>query len=194
MTRISDAKSILTLDNGGTGYNVLQIPTGFYIIPAPPMSEITYDDASASLLPSIYILQRNVVRFFKGEGYVYGKKDVSNTGASVILELHNNVYVYIGNSIIIFRSNAPIKKLVSDVGNSAVLYDYAVDKSNNYYLLQELVVVNHSQVTQPMDLYTQFYNKHIETSHMDVLYRTTQNASASTMKKEFNNIRKYTIE
>lgn len=51
-------------------------------------------------------------------------------------------YVYVGNSVKEFTTNAKIVEYVSPVGNNCVPYPYALDTEGNYYLMIEDKVIN----------------------------------------------------
>jgi len=62
-----------------------------------------------------------------------GGEEMENT--SFLLELNNNVYVYVGPLVYSFKSLYKITDFISSVGNSHVVYPWAVDTQNNYYLM-----------------------------------------------------------
>ena len=62
----------------------------------------------------------------------YGRKYDGNT---ILLNIKNNEYIWIGEVIISFESNSKIVEYISPVGNNDVPYPYAIDVNRNYYLL-----------------------------------------------------------
>lgn len=66
----------------------------------------------------------------------YGRKWDGNT---ILFDIGNNKYLWIGEKIMEFETDVPIKFFVSPVGNSCVPYPYAVDERNIVYLLVENV-------------------------------------------------------
>ena len=68
----------------------------------------------------------------------HGKKFDGNT---ILLNIKDNKYVFIGLNIFSFQSEFEIIKYVSPVGNSGVPYPYAVDNNNNFYLMIEDVMI-----------------------------------------------------
>jgi hypothetical protein len=67
-------------------------------------------------------------------GGAYGKP---YDGNSILLEMTDNSYIFIGDFIFSFKSLAPIIYYNSPVGNNDVPYPYAIDKENNTYLLTD---------------------------------------------------------
>ena len=55
-------------------------------------------------------------------------------GNSILVNLDNDKYIWIGEEIKMFKPKSKIKKFVSPVGNSDVPYPYAIDSDNRYYL------------------------------------------------------------
>jgi len=82
-------------------------------------------------------------------------------GNSILLELTDGKYVFIGHSIFEFTPQFEIVKYVSPVGNNNVPYPYAVDTNGNYYLMIEDVIL--SQVPDDQDPYTWYYNTRLIT-------------------------------
>jgi hypothetical protein len=62
-------------------------------------------------------------------------------GNSILLELEDNEYEFIGKNIFSFTPLANIIHFVSPVGNNDVPYPYAIDVEGNIYLLMEHVVL-----------------------------------------------------
>jgi len=52
-----------------------------------------------------------------------------------------NKYMHISKKISSFDSIGNITSFISFVGNSQFIYSYAIDEFNNYYLLQENVIL-----------------------------------------------------
>ena len=71
-----------------------------------------------------------------------GKWDLHNDydGNSILLEIADKQYVYIGEYVYKFVSYNKIIKYISPVGNSEVVYPFAVDDDNNYYLMIENII------------------------------------------------------
>ncbi len=58
-------------------------------------------------------------------------------GNSILVEIEDNQYVFIGMNIFKFNSLGKINYYLSIVGNSCVPYPYAIDEYNNIYLMIE---------------------------------------------------------
>jgi hypothetical protein len=66
-------------------------------------------------------------------------------GNSILLHLSCLDYVYIGDKIYTFTARAKIIEYISPVGNNDVPYPYASDTAGNIYLLEENVILLHTE-------------------------------------------------
>tara|TARA_B100001250_G_scaffold409116_1_gene432823 strand:+ start:656 stop:1453 length:798 start_codon:yes stop_codon:yes gene_type:complete len=91
------------------------------------------------------------------------------TGNSILLELGENKYVFIGKFVFSFKSYSPIKKYVSPVRGSDVSYPYAIDIDDRYYLMIEDVVIEKIPNIKLFDNepYNYYYN--ISKNNNDIL-------------------------
>lgn len=85
----------------------------------------------------IFIGKSPLIAMTKDSG-ASGKKFDGNT---LLFELSNGKYIYIGSEIYTFSSICKIAKFISPVGNSDVPYPYAIDKENNKYLFIEYKIL-----------------------------------------------------
>ena len=77
-------------------------------------------------------------------------------GNSILIHRSNNEYIFIGHKIFIFQALDKIHVFISPIGYNAISYPYAIDESNNYYLLKEDVILkNCPMVKNP---YSQYYD------------------------------------
>lgn len=90
----------------------------------------------------------------------YGRRFYGN---SLLLEMDRakGIYLFIGERIFTFQSEAPIIKFLSPVGNNDVPYPYAVDRKGNYYLMIENVVlpISKEALLENSDPYRGYYYK-----------------------------------
>lgn len=84
-------------------------------------------------------------------------------GNSILLEIDQGKYIYIGDTIYSFetRNNEKITKYYSPVGNSQVPYPYAVGENNTYFMLDKKSLPN-SFLDLKKDAYGQFYGHTVE--------------------------------
>lgn len=80
----------------------------------------------------------NMTNFSGGHGFEFD-------GNSILLELNENQYEFIGDKIFSFTSLNKIVDYISPVGNSDVPYPYAIDENGNVYLLIENVVLKSTE-------------------------------------------------
>lgn len=62
-------------------------------------------------------------------------------GNSLLFLIKDNLYMFIGDNIYTFETTDEIVKYISPVGNNDVPYPYGIDKSGNYYLVNEHVIL-----------------------------------------------------
>lgn len=72
-------------------------------------------------------------------------------GNSILLHLHDNTYLFIGDTIFSFVSYANIVEYISQVGNNDVPYPYAIDIDGNIYLMIEDVVLKQNTKIKKYD-------------------------------------------
>lgn len=104
-------------------------------------------------------------------GY-FGKKYDGNT---LLVNVGKNQYTYIGGSIFSFTSKASICTYESPIGNNEYAYPYAVDELQNYYLINEDVIMHtsdetHNDIKQGMSPYSYYYeNRKFPTKEMIII-------------------------
>lgn len=103
------------------------------------------------------ILVLNYEKIFIGKSPEHGSKFDGN---SIIVQINELEYVYIGESIYYFEAFSPIKNYVSSVGNSDVPYPYAIDTNGYYYLMIEDIVLTDYPYADNEDVDP--YNYHYE--------------------------------
>lgn len=148
-------KTYLTQDNGSEPFKV-EITNNHVVVYNQPRKNdfdvyqhlITYDAVRVFVGKSPL---NDTTAFSGGHGDKYD-------GNSILLELPNNLYVYIGCSMFSFTPKARIVSYVSPVGNNWVPYPYAVDELNNYYLMIEDVILTNTKTildgdAEPYDYY-----------------------------------------
>lgn len=89
-------------------------------------------------------------------------------GNSILLHINDNNYIYIGEKIYSFTSNAKIVKYISPVGNSDVPYPYAIDSENRVYLIVENVILGEYNSDKYDDPYSQYYSEYRFTKYKGI--------------------------
>jgi hypothetical protein len=119
----------------------VKLPPKFYMTKEKEQYKFAdyYSELVAQFQPRRIFIGVSVRSDLTKNTFEYGKKI---TGNSILLEIANNSYVFIGESIFSFKSIAPITKYVSSVGYNDTPIPHAIDKRGNYYLLLDGVVVN----------------------------------------------------
>ncbi len=82
---------------------------------------------------------------------------------TILIELANNEYVYIGMDIYKFTAKAKILNFSSSGGKAGVDYAFATDENKNIYLLLDYIIlekynINYDEYEDPYDYYYTFYH------------------------------------
>lgn len=85
----------------------------------------------------------------------YGRKFDGNT---ILFDMGDNTYMFVGDRVSLFKSNSPIVRFVSPVGQNDVPYPYALDESGTYYLIVESVKVKSLEISKDSDPYLWYYD------------------------------------
>lgn len=98
----------------------------------------------------------------------------SFNGNSFLLKLNDSACIYIGEKIMLFNTIEPIVSYHSPVGNNDVPYPYAIDKSGNYYLIIEHVMMKSTHemenfLADGKDPYTYYYQANLITGDIGVV-------------------------
>ena len=145
----SKSKTYYTHDNGGRPFKVVVEDKKVYVYKYKK-----YDETTNSFLYSEKPIKYEKKNYFKCKNIFIGKSPKNKstilsggygakfTGNSILLQITQNKYVFIGDKIFSFTSKSEIKKFVSPVGNSDVPYPYAVDADGRYYLMIEDVIID----------------------------------------------------
>ena len=90
----------------------------------------------------------------------YGRRFYGNS-LLLAMDTAKGIYLFIGERIFSFQSEAPITKFLSPVGNNDVPYPYAIDRKGNYYLMIENVVlpISKKALLENSDPYGGYYYK-----------------------------------
>ncbi len=136
-----------THDNGGNPFKVIHDPSnhsinvfGNYEYDATTYQKNIYSNPYKKIWIGKSLMD-DMTKFSGG----YGKKFDGN---SILVEVSENTYVFIGDKIFTFKTQYPIKKFLSPVGNSDVPYPFAIDTVNNIYLLVEDIIITPTKKNQ----------------------------------------------
>jgi len=102
------------------------------------------------------VLEEAVERIFVGTSPEHGK---GFNGNSLLLKKSKNQYIFVGDSIFSFESEAEICKFSSPVGNNDVPYPWAADVDGRCYLVIENTVLS---AVPEGDPYEYFYGDDFE--------------------------------
>lgn len=166
-----NAKSYLIHDNGGRPFKVVIYKStsnkqivDIYKIDDILNNKLTYNTKIISYIPTKIFIGKSPKNEMTSFSAGYGPKFDGN---SILLCLNDktNEYVYIGEEIYSFKAKNTIKTYVSPVGNNDVPYPYAIDNSNNYYLMTENTIINMNNISDKKilnDPYEYYYNNEVQ--------------------------------
>jgi len=75
------------------------------------------------------------------------------TGSSILVEAKKNNYVFIGNKIKTFRTIEPVVEFHSIMGNSSVVYPFALTSNYTYLMLYNVYLERRTDDMDPYDGY-----------------------------------------
>jgi hypothetical protein len=165
-----------THDNGGHPFLVYIKNKNIYIYKVPEeteVREIDYGSFTDEQWQYMKLVKeyKNVKKIFIGKTILnkmtkfsggHGKKYDGNT---ILVQLSNKKYVYIGENIFSFISYYPIKKYYSPIGNSDVPYPFAIDNNNRYYLISGLgenIVIRNIPAKYKRDPYDYYHSFNLQ--------------------------------
>lgn len=166
---LTSGKSFITHDNGGSPYKVHIDKTTVTVFEQDDdLRDSVWELTKAKgrkerdkCLAFVYVKKvyqiRNArkvyVGEYKGRKYKYSKLDKGN---SVLVQLTQNKFAFIGNQIFTFKAKDMIESYQSPIGNSDVPYPWASGKTFTYLLTENLWLEN-SEIKVKDDPYSDFY-------------------------------------
>lgn len=152
-------KAYLIHDNGGRPLKCVIDKDTIYVHKQNDheSDEVVYDKKPSLIFhpKEIYIGKSPLNKMTEFSGG-YGPEFDGNT---ILLDMGNNEYIFIGSEIWSFDAVDKITKYISPVGNNDVPYPYAIDKSGNIYLIVDNVIIMHrDDIAEQMDQYDNPYD------------------------------------
>ena len=154
-------------DNGGRPFKVVIKNREVLVYKQLFDADINYDNKPLMrFIPTKIFIGKSPINRMTKFSLGYGD---DFDGNSILLNLSDNKYVYIGSDIRSFKTRNRIIKYVSPVGNNDVPYPYAIDSKGNIYLIVEGIILKNSrQLKSRMkdydDPYSYYYDWHLITS------------------------------
>jgi hypothetical protein len=142
--RWNKATGYFTHDNGGRPFYV-KIRDGKVTV-----LRGLCDDKCASNKNVGYIYNKHVLtissykKVWIGEntGKYSNKYEIKGKGNSILVHISGNRYVYIGDHIFEFTTSDTIKEFHGIVGNSDVIYAFAIGEANTYFFIDDAYLPN----------------------------------------------------
>lgn len=159
-----------THDNGGISFKVVISQDNTVTV-----YQSTCEDEQAYYPDPVKVFAVSRVFIGKDEKYPV-LVDRETDGNSILLNLTDNNYVFIGNNIHQFQALSNIVEYFSPIGNSDVPYPFAIDDKNNYYLMTEEVILLNSTLRDGDDPYDYYYKYFVicDTYGGNITYRDLQ--------------------
>jgi len=135
-----------------------------------------YDYSTNKHTPDRNIIHTMYIKsYIGGNDYLDNKENVGN---SIILQIEENKYMYIGSEIYTFElsNDDEIIQYYSPVGNNDVPYPYIVGKKFTYFMLDKEMIPT-ELLDLSIDAYSQFYGHCFEKDD-DERYRTLNRMKA----------------
>jgi hypothetical protein len=142
-------------DNGGTPFEVLVNEDKNHLLVR--LYDIDQSYESGTIHPSKPILDVIYSRIFLG-GKLSDellKQYRFEWGNSILIQLVDDKYIYVGSQIYEFTSKNPILEYFSPIGNNDVPYPFA-RSANETYLMIENVIIDNTILTQEQEKYPEY--------------------------------------
>ena len=149
-------KKYYTLDNGSKKYKVIISDKNIYIFSNNLDSEWIHSPRSVerqlklSQIKQIFI-GKNTKKYSLYNGLF--------SGSSILVEIKKNSYIFIGTKIIEFNTLEPIIEFHSIMGNSSVVYPFALTNNYAYLILENVYLKRDFDDKYPYEVYYDFKKK-----------------------------------
>lgn len=169
LPNLNSGKCYITHDNGGSPYKVhIDKMTVTVYVQDEELRDCVWENSKKEsrkkrdeLLSSIYIkkiyqvkkARKVFVGDYNGKRYKYLNIDKGN---SILVQLNENKFAFIGDKIFTFVTKDAIHSFQSPIGNSDVPYPWARGKLFTYLLREDLWLEN-SEIKTKDDPYADFY-------------------------------------
>lgn len=158
-------RSYITMDNGGSPFKVY--------IDKKSVTVFKWDlDASDQIYNRYKKELRKVKEKFLNQAYtkkvwqtktaqrvfVGGEKtNKTERGNSILIQMTDKKYVFVGDTIHSFFTEEKIKKFISPVGNSGCPYPWALGEKKSYLLIEGIFISN-EELSDIADPYSYYYS------------------------------------
>jgi hypothetical protein len=143
---LGEHKIYYTIDNGGKPYKIIVSDSNVFVFSGLP-----------HVHSLIYSVKKYLTIFIGKNTKKYGEHSNGMfAGSSVLVESKKNEYVFIGNKIKTFRTLEPVVEFHSIMGNSSVVYPFALTTNYAYLMLYDIYLGRNSKNISPYDEYYNF--------------------------------------
>lgn len=139
-------KKYYTMNNGGHKYKIIISDKNIYVFSNEPEYDMLCYEIKK--YQNIFI-GKNTKKYSIFSGLY--------TGSSILVEIKKNVYIFIGDNIIQFNTKEPVVEFHSIMGNSSVVYPFALTE-NYSILLVENVYLKREETDKDKDPYEIYYD------------------------------------
>jgi hypothetical protein len=104
----------------------------------------------------IYLIKKYKNIFIGKNTKKYSQYKQLFTGSSILVEIEDLEYIYIGAKIFKFNTKEPIEKFYSIMGNSSVIYPLGLSKTHAYLILENVYILRDFGDMDPYEIYYDF--------------------------------------
>lgn len=148
---INDLPFVATHDNGGRPFLVSYDKKKAYVgrLVSMKSDRVSSKRSSSTIGINIYTYQHKWT--FPYRKLFIGVDKTTKMRNSVLINVSGNLYIFIGDWIYAFSTKHPVKRFVSEIRGSDVVYPYAEDASSTYLLMD--AVKHDGHFDSPYDAY-----------------------------------------
>lgn len=136
-------KKYYTIDNGSKKYKVIVSDKNIYVF----SNNLDYEIKKYNQI----FIGKNTKKYAIYNGLF--------TGSSILVEIKKNSYIFIGTKIIEFNTLEPIVEFHSIMGNSSVVYPFALTNNYAYLILENVYLKRDFDDKDPYEVYYDFKKK-----------------------------------
>lgn len=94
----------------------------------------------------------------ENSGKYANKHEIKGTGNSILVHVAADKYVFIGDHVFEFRTSDEIKEFHGIVGNSDVIYAFAIGEENTYFFVEDKYLPNNA-IPKEEDPYKMYFEQ-----------------------------------
>jgi hypothetical protein len=142
--RWNKATGYFTHDNGGRPFYVKIRDRMITVVRGRCDDACAVENDMGSIYDTRILTIPSYKRVWIGEnsGKYANKREIKGTGNSILVHIGDDKYVYIGDHVFEFRTSDKINEFHGIVGNSDVIYAFAIGDENTYFFTEDMYMPN----------------------------------------------------